>query len=129
MTLHIESGVTAALLFLIVAGPILLFVITNRMAQSSNWKSLDKVFFVLFVAVLVDGAMTLGALLTDVPVKLMVAARLSEITAIVVDASLFQDTLYGACLAVCAALAIALAKHLAAAGFARMEWGHRQNAI
>ena len=121
MTLHIASGVTTALLFLIVTGPILLFVVTNHLARVPSSRGLDKVFIFLFIAVLADGAMTLGAILTDVPIKLIVAAWLSHLTATAVDVSLFKDTLYGSCLAVCAALTIALAKQLAAARFARVE--------
>ena len=126
MTLAIAPSVTAALLFLIVTGPIILFVATNNyLSRGANSKTLEKMFIVLFGAVLVDGAMTLAAVVTDVPVKAIVAEMLTDFSTVVVDAGLVQDTLYGSCLAVCTALTIALAKQLAAARFARVEQGYR----
>ena len=107
-------------------GPIILFVVTNCfLSRGASSKSLEKLFVVLFSAVLVDGAMTLAAVVTDVPVKSIVAARLSDLSAVIFDAGLVQDVLFGSCLAVCAALTIALAKQLAAARFARLEQGYR----
>ena len=126
MTLAIAPSVTTALLFLIVTGPIILFVATNNyLSRGASCKCLEKLFIVLFIAILVDGAMSLAALFSDVSVKSAVAAKLSEFSAVVVDASLAQDTLYGSCLAVCATLTIALAKQLAAARFARVQQGYR----
>jgi len=122
MTLGIASGVTAVLLFATVIGPILLFVTANcYLTRGANCRSLDKLFIAFFVAVLIDAAMTLGAVLADVPLSVVLAAGLSDITANVVDASLFQDTLYGSYLAIGAALSIAFAKELAAVQLARTE--------
>lgn len=126
MTLAIAPSVTAALLFLIVTGPVILFVVTNRyLSRGAGSKSLETLFIVLFIAILVDGVTTLAAMLTDIPIKSIVAAKLSELSAVVVDPGLVQDVLFGSCLAVCAALTIALAKQLAAARFARLEQGYR----
>ena len=122
MTLDFASGVTAALLFVIVAGPIVLFVVTNRyLARGANCRSLDKLFIAFLAVILIDGGATLGALFADVPLNMVLAAGLSELTASVVDASLFQDTLHGTYLAVGAALTIALAKQLAAVRFERAD--------
>ena len=126
MTLAIAPSVTAALLFLIVAGPIVLFVATSRcLSRGANHKSLESLFVVLFIAILVDGILSLGAVVADVPIKTILATRLSEFSTVVIDANFYQDTVYGSCLAVCAALAIALAKQMAAAHFARLEQGYR----